>query len=372
MKVALMTYHNALNYGAALQVYATQQAIQGFGIECEVLDYVNEHRKNAYSMGHHVNESLRKKDLKSAIKYGAGSFFMNQRRIKFKDFYSKNLKCTKNLYTLKKELKGLNNNYSKFIIGSDQVWNYVNNGQDFSYFLDFVNDNNKKISYASSFGMTTIPEEFQESYKNSLQEIKHLSTRESYGVSLIKELTGRDAELVLDPVFLLDKARWKSLYKAKSNKEKYVFCYTNRMSQFENFTSQTGYSLEGKKVHKLTRHITIKDFLDSNVKVAYSISPIRFIETIANAELVVSASFHCIAMSILLNVPFVAILTGNRGKDERILNILRITGLEDRIFNDNMTIEDVNAPIDYEMVEKKVQLHRKNSLDYLKNAILSK
>jgi hypothetical protein len=371
VKVALMTFHNALNYGAALQVYASQQAIKNLGVNCEIINYVNEHRKNAYSMSYHVKDGFKKGNIKSVLKYSAGSVFMSKRRKKFQHFYANNLNATEKCYKSSSEAEELNSKYDKFIVGSDQVWNYKNNGKDFAYFLNFVDDKNKRIAYSSSFGLANIPKDLKDDYIANLNGIKNLSSRESYGVKLIKELTGREAELVLDPVFLLDKNHWKSLCKKNSNKndEKYIFFYTNKTSQYKDFISQTNFPIDEYKIHKLTQHLTIKDFLDPQVKVAYSISPMDFIETILNAKLVVTASFHCIAMAIILNVPFVALLTGDQGKDERVLNILKITGLENRILNHNMTAEDVHAPINFSQVEARLEEYRSKSISYLKGAI---
>lgn len=369
MKVALLTFHNALNYGAALQVYASQQAIKDMDVDCEVIDYVNEHRKDSYNMGGHAKKELKKKNLFAALKYCVGSLFMRRRRKEFLKFYDEHLNCTSQRYSSSKEAEALNGEFDKFIVGSDQVWNYNNNGKDFAYLLDFVDDDNKKISYSSSFGLATIPDNLKESYIENLKRIKYLSTRESYGVQLIKGLTGRDAELVLDPVFLLNKEQWLSLCENAPKKGRHIFCYINRLSQWRDFLAQTKYPVNGFQIHKLTRHVTAKDFLDPTVKVAYSISPIEFIETIASAELVVTASFHCLAMSILLNVPFVAVLTGDQGRDERVLNILKITGLETRIFDKNMTSDVVNKPIDFMQVETKIEEYRKKSIDFLVNAI---
>ncbi|WP_318506977.1 polysaccharide pyruvyl transferase family protein [Bacillus sp. T3] len=369
MKVGLITFHNALNYGAALQVYASQQALKQIGVDCEIINYVNEFRKNAYSMSYFIKEGVKKGNLKSVLKYSVGSPFMAQRRAKFQSFYKENLSCTQRLYKSSSEAEDLNTEYDKFIVGSDQVWNYKNNGNDFAYFLNFVKDNNKKIAYSSSFGLAEIPENLIGDYKKNLKCIKYLSTRESYGVKLIKEITGKSAELVLDPVFLLDKYQWKSLCKKQKGDKKYLFCYTNKMSQFDDFISQTGYPLDGVELHKLTQHLKVSDFLDPKVKVAYTISPVEFIETISNAELVVTASFHCIAISIILNKPFIAILTGDQGKDERVLNILRITGLESRILSEGMTIDEINKPIDFKEVDSKLEEYRNKSLNFLRNAI---
>lgn len=371
MKVALLTFHNTLNYGSALQVYASQEVLKNMGIDCEIIDYVNEHREKSYNAIILAKNELKKKNIGLAFKYFVGSLFISRRRQRFLDFYKRYTHCTNERFSSSKETKKLNREFDKFIVGSDQVWNYNHNGSDFAYFLDFVDEGNKKISYSSSFGLATIPKNLKDKYIEHLSQIKHLSTRENYGVKIIKELTGRESELVLDPVFLLNKEQWLSLCHNNQKKEKYIFCYTNRSDQLRDFLKQTKFPVENYKIYKLTRYLTFKDFISPKIKVVYSISPTEFIETIANAELIVSASFHCVAMSIILHVPFVVILTGDQGKDERILNILKITGLESRILDRNITIDDVTNPIDFVKVETKVQEYRKKSFSFLKNAIFS-
>lgn len=369
MKVGLLTFHNAINYGAALQVFASYKAINEMGVECEIIDYVNEYRSNAYNMFEHAKKELKNKRIIPAAKYFIGSMFMYNRKRKFLNFYERNLICTDVQYTTSEEAEHLNSSYDKFVVGSDQVWNYKNNGNDYAFLLDFVKDDEKKISYSSSFGLADIPTELRQKYVENLTRITHLSTREEYGVKLIKDLVGRKAELVLDPVFLLSKSQWLSLCSNTSKIERYVFSYTNRAGQWEEFINKTNYSMKDKKAYKISRHLTPKDFINPSVKVCYSISPIEFVETIANAELVVSASFHCIAMSIILNVPFVAILTGDKGKDERVLNILKISGLENRILNNNMTASDIASPIDYVLVEQKISKYIASSKEFLNQAI---
>jgi len=371
MKVALLTFHNALNYGSALQVFATQEALKNMNIDCEIIDYVNEHRKKSYDTISLAKEELKKKNISLAFKYFAGSMFIYKRRQKFLNFYKIYTRYTNERFSSSKELKKLNEKYNKFIVGSDQVWNYNHNGSDFAYLLDFVEEENKKISYSSSFGLATIPNGLKDKYIKYLGQIKFLSTRESYGVDIIKEITGRQSELVLDPVFLLNKEQWLSICNNNKKKEKYIFSYTNRSNQLRDFLLQTKYSLENCKIYKLSRYLTFKDFISPKIKVTYSMSPLEFIETIANANLIVSASFHCVAMAIILHVPFTAILTGDKGKDERILNILKITGLENRIFDSKTKINDVAMPIDFDKVDAKIQEYRKKSLGFLKNAIFS-
>jgi polysaccharide pyruvyl transferase WcaK-like protein len=256
-------------------------------------------------------------------------------------------------------------------VGSDQVWNYNNNGRDFAYLLDFVEDDTKKISYSSSFGIETIQEDLKEKYKYYFSKISKLSTREEYGVKLINELCGKEAELVLDPVFLLSKENWLDMSAKLPKTKKYIFFYTNKNKQLENFINNTKIPTNEYSIHKLTGHLSPLDFVKRNVKVRYSMSPNEFISEINNADIVVSASFHCIAMSLILNKLFVAIITGNKGKDERVLNILRHVGLENRIFNENMTLDDIYRPIDYNRVNVELRKYVDRSSNYLRNSINS-
>lgn len=371
MKIALLSFHNAANYGAALQAYALQRALFDMGFDNEYINYQNQHRKNSYSMSHHIIDSLKKNDIIGAIKYILGAPFMNLRKIRFDEFYKNNLKCTSKIYSTSNDAKSLNNDYFKFIVGSDQVWNSKNNGNDDAYLLSFVEDDSKKVSYSSSFGISEIPIEQKKIYSKYLSRIAYLSVREQYGVELVKELTNREAKLVLDPVFLLTKDTWLNMAISKKHQKPFVFSYTNQPNQLETFLTTTGYNIENKLLYKISRSTKVSDFISRKVRVKYSISPIEFLSIIRDSSLIVSASFHCIVLSIILNKPFVAILSGNTGRDERLINILSMLGLEKRIFNDSMTKDDVIAEIDYESVNIKIYDLKESSISFLSNALNS-
>lgn len=368
MRLALLTFHNAANYGASLQAYALEKFLADKGYDCEYINYVNVSRSREYSMTWHIYDSLRHGKLASAAAYMAGTPFLTLRKIRFNKFYSQYLRKTEKVYRSSSEAIELNGKYDRFIVGSDQVWNPACNGDDTAFLLDFVKNNRERISYSSSFGVATIDDNHRDAYKNNLSTFFALAVRESIGRDLIKELTGRDAQVVLDPVMLLTKEQWMQLVPVKQNKERFIFSYTNRDSQIADFF-KTGYELDGKKHYILSRYTRPQDFINPTSRVKYCMSPQEFVSVIANAELVVSASFHCLAMSIILNRPFVAILTGDKGKDERPLNILRALNLENRILNPSMTAEEVKASIDWDSVNKKIDELRVSSVSYLDKAI---
>lgn len=368
MRLGLLTFHTAANYGAALQAYAFEKFLTDKGYDCEYINYVNTSRAHEYSMSWHIWDSLRHGKLTSAVAYTLGAPFMTLRKRRFDRFYRQYLRKTEKVYSNSKEAASLNGQYDKFIVGSDQVWNPACNGDDYAFLLDFVEDGRKKISYSSSFGVASVDEDHREGYKKNLSSFYALAVREGIGCDIIKDLTGRDALVVLDPVMLLTKEQWLEILPKEKSKERFIFSYTNRDSQIADFF-RTGYKLNGRKHYVLSRYTRPQDFASPMTRVKYCMSPQEFVSVIANAELVVSASFHCLAMSIILNKPFIAIITGDKGKDERPLNLLRSLGLEDRILNSDTKVSDVEKPIGWDAVNKKIEALKKSSIDYLTRAI---
>lgn len=364
MKLGLLTFHTAANYGAALQAYAFQKFLSDKGYDCEYINYMNESRAHEYSMSWHIYDCLRRGKLTSAVAYMAGAPFMTLRKKHFDRFYEKYLRKTKQVYRNSKEAAQLNDSYDYFVVGSDQVWNPVCNGDDTAFLLDFVKDGRKRVSYSPSFGITEVDDARKKVFSDNLNKFAHIGVRETVGQKIVQELTGRKATLCLDPVLLLTKEQWNDIMPKKKTSERFIFSYTNRDGQTRDFF-KTGYKLDGRKHYVLSRYTKPSDFTNSQVRVKYCMSPQEFLWVVNNAEMVVSASFHCIAMSIILNRQFIAIMTGDEGKDERLLNLLRTLGLQDRVLRDGKTAEDVNAPIDYKVVNERIEQMKKQSVDYI-------
>jgi hypothetical protein len=370
MKLGLLTFHDAANYGAVLQAYALQAYLQGEGFDCEYLNYRSERRRRAYDMGFHIRSNLRRGNLAMALKYALGRPFMERRKRRFDAFRKACLQISAREYRTAGDLNRALEGYDKFIVGSDQVWNPGNNGADTAFLLDFVPERNRKISYASSFGADTIPDALRARYASCLEGIGHLSVRERAGCRLVKELTGRDVPSVVDPVFLLGRKQWEQVAGTSDRKGRpFVFSYTNHEGQAEGFFRQTGYRLDGMELHKLSRQTSPRDFLDPKVKIAYSMSPEEFLRNVRDAELVLTASFHCLAFSLLFNKPFVCFLSGNSGKDERLAGLLKEVGLENRVFRPGLSLEEVSSPIDYGPVNAKLAELVAQSAEFLNSAL---
>ncbi len=370
MKAALLTFHNAYNYGAALQALGLQAYLTSTGVDCEHINYVNHHRRNAYNTLEQARLAWKAKKPKRAAMLLAGTPVMKKRGRAFDKFYQKYLKQTETVYTSCAEAQALQDQYDKFIVGSDQVWNTGNNGGDLAYLLDFVSQDDKKISYASSFGSAVLSEDVRADYVRCLSRIGSLSTRERYGADLIRKLTGRRASVVVDPVFLPDVSFWEGLIPSKKPEGEHIFFYTNSQRQIQTFLS-TGYNVKGTHLDILSTHITVKDVLRPSVRFKVAMAPEEFLWEIKHAKLVVSASFHCLAFAILFKKPFVAILSGDVGRDERLLNLLRMAGLEDRVLTPKTTEASLAQPINYNAVTARLKKHIANSKTFLERALNS-
>ena len=151
-KVGLISFHNAYNYGAAMQAYALQEALNDINVDAEYINYINNHRKYIYNTPYQIGLALKNKKIVRAIRLLLGSVFISSRARKFKDFYRTHLKTTSRIYINSVDAQSLNGKYDKFIVGSDQVWRKWNfTSLDF-FFLSWLKVDVPKLGYAISYG----------------------------------------------------------------------------------------------------------------------------------------------------------------------------------------------------------------------------
>jgi hypothetical protein len=370
MKVGILTYHDTANYGAALQVHATQVALNNLGEDAEVIDYINEHRMGSYSVKKRFFNQFLSGKIISSIKTLIGMPMILNRTKQFALFYSKHIKMGSTQFRTRRSLLESPPVYDAYLVGSDQVWNYRNNGSDFNYMLDFVSDKNKTISYASSFGIDKIPVELIKEYKRTLKAIRALSVRENSGASLVRQLTDREVPVVLDPVFLMEKEYWVNL--SENNTEistNYIVNYTSKAGYVKQFCASTNYDIYKKIVINIGSDLTIGDMLNRKIKILSTVGPTHFLGLIKNADLILTSSFHGTAFAILMNKPFVVFLSGNDGRDARISELLSCLDLTNRIFGYKLTDDIVAHKINYQVVNQKLFELRRQSFSFLINSL---
>lgn len=381
MKIGIITILKCNNFGAELQAYATQKKLQQMGYEAEIIDYLYfKHPDFRFTrQASPVWKRSLKTDFIEYFKYqivgkvlGAiGPVLVKKQRTldrKFNEFHLNNTKLSRT-YNSIEELYAAKMNYDVYMVGSDQVWNPGTGANLAPYFLTFAPQEAKKVSYASSFGVASIPEPLQQIYTDWINNIDYLSVREDAGVSIIKKLTGRDSAVVLDPTLLLNREEWANLYKGEKEEKGYVLIYETYRSEK---LLQMAYHYAN--VHQVPIYrIQTRAILNKTDKVIVNLEdsgPEDFVRLIANAGLVLTGSFHGTAFSVNMGVPFYSILLKDRKNNSRITSLLAKLQLDDRIVYEDAPFESISWDnYDVEKTQTLLEQERVLSLNYLKESI---
>ena len=296
MKIGIITFQRAYNYGAVLQAYALCKTLNELGYTCEVIDYHNARFENDYRKIT-VLKSKSLREFVSALVHGKTR---NAKRKAFIDFVESEVGISRKEY-FTDNIKEANSEYEVFITGSDQVWNFDLSGNDETYLLKFIPEKDKKGAYAPSIGKT----ELTESEYSKLQAIKdfgYLSARENTASDIIENITGNKPVLVPDPVFLLSKEEWREKEeKYKGIPEKYVLIYKFA----DNDKKMTQFAYDYAKRNNCEIVIVQSSLKNADgAKVVRDASPGEFLWLIDNAQCVVTNSFHGTAFSILFGKEF--------------------------------------------------------------------
>ena len=344
-KMAIITLNGYFNYGNCLQNYALQQVLTSIARTniVETIWYkiytlkiyqkfinLNNIRKYIFNR-HEFRKYVNKKEYILDI----------IREYNFKKFSDKYINSVLD-YEVKPDL---NNRYDYFIAGSDQIWNpyWVKNSTEFLQFAD----RNKRIAYAASFGVSEIPANKVEIVKKGLEGIDYISVREQAGAKIVKELTGRDVPVLVDPTLLLTSEEWEKIMERPVwyCDEKYILVY---------FLSKLPDKIK-RDIQNLAEKYKLKivDLMDKE-NIYYYCSPLsEFLYLIKNCSLMYTDSFHGTVFSILNKRPFVTCSReGGMNMDSRIDTLLSMFNLQSRKISKDNNYEIENPmEIEYPDVE---------------------
>ena len=371
--VATMTFHMAHNYGAMLQAYALEQAVNQIGgVSCEIIDYRFPFIDKWNGIQTFPELVQKYGIIIGSLKYINRTLRGSYKRIaplhrKFNRFMRRNLILSQKVYYDAEELKTVD--YDVILLGSDQIWNTT--ARDFSeaFFLPGIS---KKSTYAVSCG-SHLNEVDCDRICSAMETFENVSVREIDTREFLEKHTKRSIETVLDPTFLLTKEDYSGLYdKERILKEKYIFFYTiNYDEDALKQTVRVAERLGGCKiVTPFTGYSAIKA-KKYGIKVMWDVAPDAFLNLIENAECVCSNSFHGIAFSIIFKKEFYRVgamdQTGKIKKDDRIDNILNWCGLSNRNYGET----NGNRKIDYIQVEHTLNALRNRSNQYIYNMLVN-
>lgn len=352
-KAAILTLNGYFNYGNRLQNYALQRQLEKMNLDVTTiwLDKNN----NTFKI---KVKTLIKNIIKSVSKNNS----KYNRERKFIEFSKTYIHETDKQFNVNKNLSKLNEKYDYFIIGSDQVWNPSMNAANGAYFANFA-DSNKRIAYSASFGISILPESVRAKYKKWINELAAISVREKQGTQIIKELTGRDSEVLVDPTLLLDKIEWESISREAPKRAdgKYLLTY---------FLGELPENVR-KDVNTLSNRYGLKviNLGDPKDKIVFETGPAEFIDYIMHSEIFLTDSFHGAVFSIIFEKPFVVYeRVGSENMFSRIATLLEKFNLERR-FRKNIDFNSDILQMDYSQTKELLIKEKNKSIVYLTNSM---
>ena len=221
-KVGIITFLHNENYGSSLQAYALQSAVREAGHDCEHIDYMPDRKekiRNLLCSGNDLKliaEGLRKRSVRSA-QQGA-----REKSGAIPAFYRERMKlgpACRNRAELRKQAE----KYDILVCGSDQVWNPV--WLNPAYFLTFAPEGTRKVAYAASLGIRTMPAARKvRKIRKWTEGFSAISVREEEGAELLEKMTGLKADVMPDPVCLLSREEWEEVA-VPCGEGPYLLCY---------------------------------------------------------------------------------------------------------------------------------------------------
>lgn len=342
MKIGILTFHWATNYGAILQSYALQTYLSEQGHSVDIINYKPRSGDNnfSYLIKHPRLWKGYKRILAQKKKEGL-----------LIPFREKNLRMTARYYTTT-ELKQIAGKYDVLISGSDQVFSpsFTLFGEDgkisSAYWQGFAGNEVKKIGYAVSFGCTHYPENTAKVVKQWVNGFDAIGVREQTGLQLLNELGYNGTKEVLpDPTLLLGKEMFdRSGLEVSEKKEDYTCVYMLR----HEVRVEGNVRYIDEKHHPLTME--------------------QWLKTIAEAKQIVTNSYHGMIMAMFAHVPFAVLLEtgGGSGMNDRFHTLLGKLGIEDRVattVDEAMSV--LEQPIDFEKLDSAIAEYRKAGVEFL-------
>lgn len=353
LRVAIITFHRAVNYGAVLQTYALSRYLTDSGYDVKVLDYRSNAIEDSYKIKFAPNlYSLKQMLLKP---------LSDKKKKRFYRFVENNIPHTDSLYSTE-DLKAEARKYDFIITGSDQVWNSQWTNGDEAYMLNFCNDE-QKISYAASIGKSNVSEEEKQLFKKNLQSFRRISVREKTGKDLLDSVIRKNISVNCDPVALLGKEAWEQVA-ILPEENNYVLVYMLvKSDSLMNAAVEYG-KKNGKQV------IIINDNIRKQYPVTYKryISPEKFVGLFRKADCVFTNSFHGTMFSIIFEKEVYVELQKYKGApNSRFVDLLAKLGMENSVLEDGRVNDNYGKP-DYGFVKEKLKQMKDETDEYFSSA----
>ncbi|WP_418991994.1 polysaccharide pyruvyl transferase family protein [Alistipes sp.] len=362
MKIGIITFHWAANYGAVLQTFALQHYLHDLGHKVEVIDYRPQWAKDV-------------KKIPCPSTLGSAISFVDElyKRHIFAKFIKRYINLSSSTSTTPTDLPYIAAQFDLILTGSDQVFNpdiIAQNGEpDKVYLLDFSKVHTKKAAYAASFGNSFLAARYHDYYQQLFQSFDKIGIREKSGLEIVKKMNISDVFWTPDPTFLLK--NYDFLLDKNRSHKKYIFKLL-----FQETPQALKYL---DRIIEIHRGLPIKQLSDFKSRIlgkngSIHPSPQKWVELIRNAELIITDSFHCTVFCIIFHRPFIALALTGWGTDwsERIKSLLNRLGLFERFLdsNDPSKLDAlINKQIDWDLVDNNLNEWRNEGVQFLKELL---
>ncbi len=367
MKIGILTFHRAYNYGAFLQTFATLAFLRSQGYDVSIVDYMPEGHTDFYRFfnSYWKNSSWIGKTkyvIRKLIDY---PFILNRRK-KFHEMQENFFGIERSVrYITPKDLENVN--YDYIIYGSDQIWwkckFLTYKGFDLVYWGEYIPKAVKKIAYAPSMGSIDLNETDISQIKYWLTNFMAVSVREKQLSDTLFSISGNYFPVVLDPVFFLDKSQWmKRCDEVPIRHEKPYLLLYNLQNSLD--ARRVAISLAQRNKWKVVE-IKQSFCFDFSHYYDYTSGPIEFVSLFRDAKFIVTTSFHGTAFSVIFRKPFIVV--GLKFAVDRVLSLLSMLNLDDRYISSMG--EDFDLRIDYSKVDPLLEAAKERSKNYIINSL---
>jgi hypothetical protein len=371
VRTGLLTIHSIENYGSVLQAYATQRVLDEVVEASDIIDYryPTELHRSTISTRRRVQSSVLARGnafLKDLLPGRQYTQYVDRYQEAKRDWFRLSSR-----YETRQELSRADH-YDAYVVGSDQVWHPRTVGPDPSFFLDFAPSTKLRIAYASSFGSLSIPANLHEYYRTGLRSLDAISVREESGVRLVRGLTGREPDLVLDPTLMLGAEQWQAEAVAPPSVGRpYILCYGSNPGsdymerlalEIQRFTGWSVIRLNGKFHNAFNRKI----------RYVLNAGPREWLGYMANASLVLGQSFHATAFALNFERPFISLLRGDSDHDARQVEFLDSVGLGDSVVTEGQPLPNPRGlalEANYDRAHAILGERRERSVGFLRKVL---
>ena len=373
MKIGIITFHRAENYGSVLQAYALNAYIRYVQPDAEVeeIDYESDAQHDLYRILEKPKSLMSVARLFHSIVYYRA---LKRKKEKFTDFINHYIPLSKIHGNITEEvMKEYAAQYDIIICGSDQIWNiHCADSNDF-YFLSFASAHTKKVAYAPSLGLDYFSSDEKRIMAKRIGHFDFLSARESSGAAIISSITGKNVTTVCDPVLLFSVKDWIKLsHSIKSIEQPYILCYfIGNISGMRQFAKKVKHDTGISKVIIIMKNL--RD-IGAGYSTRYDTGPIEFLNLIENASYVITDSFHATCFSLLFHTKFWVFVEpdSTTKPNSRIVNILSIAKCYDRMLTvANMNDIDLEANIDFDIADMNISEYSSSSKYFLTDILRS-